>query len=106
MIFSGSVDRVDDLLDLVEGLDGRANHRARAFGDGEAAAAELRVVAARLEQESPGAESAQQALPGLGGVTPSPMVLVATARGYGFRTTPDLTETTRAGRRLARPDVA
>jgi DNA gyrase subunit A len=29
-------------------------------------------------------------------------VLVATQRGYGFRTTPDLTETTRAGRRLAR----
>ncbi len=66
------------------------------FGDGE------RVVAARLEQDSPGAESAQQALPGLGGATPAPMVLVATARGYGFRTAPDLTETTRAGRRLAR----
>jgi DNA gyrase subunit A len=29
-------------------------------------------------------------------------VLVATARGYGFRATPDLSETTRAGRRLAR----
>jgi DNA gyrase subunit A len=29
-------------------------------------------------------------------------VLVATAGGYGFRATPDLTETTRAGRRLAR----
>jgi DNA gyrase subunit A len=66
------------------------------FGDGE------RVVAARLEQDSPGAASAQQALPGLGGGTPAPMVLVATARGYGFRTAPDLTETTRAGRRLAR----
>jgi DNA gyrase subunit A len=31
-----------------------------------------------------------------------PVVLVATARGYGFRATPDLSETTRAGRRLAR----
>lgn len=29
-------------------------------------------------------------------------VLVASARGYGFRTTPDLTPTTRSGRRLAR----
>jgi DNA gyrase/topoisomerase IV subunit A len=31
-----------------------------------------------------------------------PDVLVATANGYGFRATPDLSETTRAGRRLAR----
>jgi DNA gyrase subunit A len=29
-------------------------------------------------------------------------VLVATAKGYGFRAEPDLSETTRAGRRLAR----
>src|SRR5262249_43732817 len=32
----------------------------------------------------------------------APSFLVATAKGYGFRCTPDLTETTRAGRRLAR----
>ncbi len=68
------------------------------FGDGE------RVVAARLELEGPPqAEGTQQALlPGLGGATPAATVLVATAKGYGFRATPDLSETTRAGRRMAR----
>ena len=40
----------------------------------------------------------QEALPGL----EPKAVLLATARGYGFRTEPDLSETTRAGRRLAR----
>jgi len=59
------------------------------FGDGE------RVAAARLiRAEGEG----QGALPGL----EAKAVLVATARGYGFRAEPDLSETTRAGRRLAR----
>jgi DNA gyrase subunit A len=67
------------------------------FGDGE------RVVTAHLVTGAPeGAGSNGQAsLPGLGGGAPS-AILVATARGYGFRTVPDLTETTRAGRRVAR----
>jgi DNA gyrase subunit A len=43
----------------------------------------------------------QQALPGLGAEA-TPSFLVATAKGYGFRCTPDMSETTRAGRRLAR----
>src|SRR5262249_56580928 len=30
------------------------------------------------------------------------MILVATARGFGFRAAPDLSETTRSGRRVAR----
>jgi DNA gyrase subunit A len=71
------------------------------FGDGE------RVVATRLvrDETSPPQEGgAQPTLPGLGGkaVAAEQGVLVATARGYGFRATPDLSETTRAGRRLAR----
>jgi len=61
------------------------------FGDGE------RVAAVRLAREAV-AGAAQGTLPGL---VEAP-VLVATARGYGFRATPDLSETTRAGRRLAR----
>jgi DNA gyrase subunit A len=61
------------------------------FGDGE------RVVTARLVREG-GEAGAQAALPGLA----SDAILVATKRGYGFRATPDLTETTRAGRRIAR----
>jgi len=64
------------------------------FGDGE------RVIAARLLRE-PEAVPGQQALPGLGAVA-VPSFLVATAKGYGFRCTPDMSETTRAGRRLAR----
>src|SRR5438128_422610 len=59
------------------------------FGDGE------HVAAARLVRA---AGEGQEALPGL----EPKAVLVATARGYGFRAEPDLTETTRAGRRLAR----
>jgi len=59
------------------------------FGDGE------RVVAARLMRAD---GEGQGALPGL----EAKAVLVATARGYGFRAEPDLSETTRAGRRLAR----
>jgi DNA gyrase subunit A len=72
------------------------------FGDGE------RVVAARLVQEpgkTPDAPiaDAQAALPGIIQLTDEVLsVIVATARGYGFRATPDLSETTRAGRRLAR----
>jgi DNA gyrase subunit A len=61
------------------------------FGDGE------RVVVARLLREG-GDAGVQAALPGLEPAA----VLVATARGYGFRATPDLSETTRAGRRIAR----
>ncbi len=60
------------------------------FGDGE------RVAAVRLVRD--GAGGAQATLPGL----VEGAVLVATARGYGFRATPDLSETSRAGRRLAR----
>ncbi|MEO7436787.1 MAG: DNA topoisomerase (ATP-hydrolyzing), partial [Candidatus Binatia bacterium] len=74
------------------------------FGDGE------RVVMARLIREpdkspaaAPGAAPAQASLPGIIELTEEVLtVLVATANGYGFRATPDLTETTRAGRRLAR----
>ncbi|HWP66330.1 MAG TPA: DNA topoisomerase IV subunit A [Candidatus Limnocylindria bacterium] len=66
------------------------------FGDGE------RVVAAHLTSDAPAAAPAGQAvLPGLDVAARAP-VLVATARGFGFRTQPDLSETTRAGRRLAR----
>jgi len=64
------------------------------FGDGE------RVIVARLVRE-PEAAPGQQALPGLGAEA-APSFLVASAKGYGFRCTPDLSETTRAGRRLAR----
>ena len=76
------------------------------FGDGE------RVVAARLAREPGGADAkgapgegapAQAALPGIIELTEEVLtVLVATARGYGVRAVPDLTETTRSGRRLAR----
>ncbi len=71
------------------------------FGDGE------RVVVARLIREpdkTPVASGdAQPALPGIIELTEEVLtVLVATAGGYGFRATPDLTETTRAGRRIAR----
>jgi DNA gyrase subunit A len=61
------------------------------FGNGE------HVAVARLVREGGGGEP-QAALPGLA----SEAILVATARGYGFRATPELTETTRAGRRFAR----
>ncbi len=61
------------------------------FGDGE------RVAAARLLREN-GDGEAQAALPGM----EAKAILVATARGYGFRAEPDLSETTRAGRRVAR----
>jgi DNA gyrase subunit A len=72
------------------------------FGDGE------RVVVARLVSEGPSmpkaaSTDAQPALPGIIELTEEVLtVLVATAKGYGFRATPDLTETTRAGRKLAR----
>jgi DNA gyrase subunit A len=73
------------------------------FGDGE------KVIAARLLREpgdvtAPADGEQQPSLPGLGGAdrVVQPVVLLATARGYGFRTTPDLSETTRAGRKLAR----
>jgi DNA gyrase subunit A len=68
------------------------------FGDGE------RVVAAELKSDAPagGVSGGQGTLPGLGGAATAGPILVATARGYGFRTTPDLSETTRAGRRVAR----
>jgi len=72
------------------------------FGDGE------RVVAARLIRDSlpeaePSAPGAQPMLPGLVTLTEEAQTfLIATVRGYGFRATPDLAETTRAGRRVAR----
>jgi DNA gyrase subunit A len=62
-----------------------------------------RVVAARLEREPVTEEQPAQA--GLfdgGAVAASGPVLVATQKGYGFRCEPDLSETTKAGRRLAR----
>jgi DNA gyrase subunit A len=68
------------------------------FGDGE------RVVAAQVKTDVPAAAPAggQALLPGLGSAAPEGPILVVTARGYGFRTQPDLSETTRAGRRVAR----
>jgi DNA gyrase subunit A len=60
------------------------------FGDGE------RVAAVRLVREGGG--EPQPVLPGL----QTNAILVATAKGYGFRAEPDLSETTRAGRRVAR----
>src|SRR4029450_11493461 len=57
-------------------------------------------VTARLMREAE-AIPGQQALPGLAREH-EPSFLVATVKGYGFRCTPDLSETTRAGRRLAR----
>ena len=68
------------------------------FGDGE------RVVAAQLRRDDgaiPEGASAQGSLFKTAGGAPA-AILVATARGFGFRTTPDLSETTRAGRRVAR----
>jgi DNA gyrase subunit A len=62
------------------------------FGDGE------RIAAVRLLRETDAGAAPQAVLPGL----EAKAVLVATAKGYGFRTEPDLSETTRAGRRLAR----
>jgi len=59
------------------------------FGDGE------RVAAARLVREG---REGQPVLPGM----EQKAILVATAKGYGFRSEPDLSETTRAGRRVAR----
>ena len=56
------------------------------FKDGE------RVVVARLVRE-PETTPDQQALPGMGGGEAAPSFLVATAKGYGFRCTPDLSET-------------
>src|SRR5205823_8563155 len=59
------------------------------FGDGEHVAAARLVRAAGEGHEAP---------PGL----EPKAVLLATARGYGFRSEPVLSETTCAGRRLAR----
>ena len=77
------------------------------FGDGE------RVVATQLKRDEtpvpdgtpvPGGQGSLFAPPkGISPkTTPPAMILVATARGFGFRATPDLSETTRAGRRVAR----
>jgi DNA gyrase subunit A len=69
------------------------------FGDGE------RVVAAYLKRDdgaaAPEPQSGQGSLFAAKGAPPA-AILVATARGFGFRATPDLTETTRSGRRIAR----
>jgi DNA gyrase subunit A len=69
------------------------------FGDGE------RVVTAELKRDTapaPDAAGAQGALFGGAATSPATAILVATARGYGFRATPDLSETTRSGRKIAR----
>ncbi|MGH7894005.1 MAG: DNA gyrase C-terminal beta-propeller domain-containing protein, partial [Candidatus Binatia bacterium] len=68
------------------------------FGDGE------RVVTAQVKRDvaAPEPPSGQAVLPGLAGGQAPAVILVATARGYGFRATPDLSETTRSGRRVAR----
>ncbi len=72
------------------------------FGDGE------RVIAARLLKDvgkaaEPAGGDAQPTLPGIVQLTEEVLaVIVASAKGYGFRAVPDLSETTRAGRRLAR----
>jgi DNA gyrase subunit A len=69
------------------------------FGDGE------RVVAAYLKRDegAPTAEPpAGQGSLFAGKSAPPATILVATARGFGFRATPDLSETTRSGRRVAR----
>ncbi len=71
------------------------------FGDGE------RVVAAHLKRDEPAPpasdtpKGAQGSLFAAKPGTPA-MILVATARGFGFRAAPDLGETTRSGRRVAR----
>jgi len=66
------------------------------FGDGE------RVIAAELLREGGGAEEgAQASLPGVRTAPPA-RFLVLSKRGYGFVMQPDLSETTRAGRRFAR----
>jgi DNA gyrase subunit A len=71
------------------------------FGDGE------RVVAAQLKRDEGGAAASEPASGQQSLFAPAPggkpaAILVATARGFGFRATPDLTETTRSGRRVAR----
>jgi len=77
------------------------------FGDGE------RVVATQLKRDETPVPDGTPAPGGQGSLfappkgispktTPPAMILVATARGFGFRATPDLSETTRAGRRVAR----
>jgi DNA gyrase subunit A len=78
------------------------------FGDGERVVAGL-VLAGEAENGAEAAgdtgspRGAQGSLfPGAAGESEGPSFLLATARGYGFRFTPDLTETTRAGRRVAR----
>jgi DNA gyrase subunit A len=71
------------------------------FGDGE------RVIAADLKRDEaapPAPDTPKGAQGSLFAAKPGApaMILVATARGFGFRATPDLTETTRSGRRVAR----
>jgi DNA gyrase subunit A len=70
------------------------------FGDGE------RVVAARLLREPDAPPPGLAGRPGIAGAPDeaswTPAVLVATSQGFGFRAAPDLTETTRSGRRFAR----
>jgi DNA gyrase subunit A len=71
------------------------------FGDGERViAAQLKVDAAAAAPETPAA--GQGSLFAAPKGAPPAAILVATARGFGFRATPDLSETTRAGRRVAR----
>jgi DNA gyrase subunit A len=70
------------------------------FGDGE------RVVTAELKRDGAPAPEAPATTQGqlfsTTSASPPTAILVATARGYGFRATPDLSETTRSGRKIAR----
>src|SRR5262249_19778336 len=72
------------------------------FGDGE------RVVAARLLREEAPTAGGGGGAGGLAGFgarpdrVGQPGLLRGAGRGFGFRDTPDLAETTRAGRRMAR----
>ncbi len=66
------------------------------FADGE------RVIAAFLVAEGGEDEGTLFARSGSAGLASGGAYVLATAKGYGFRFTPELTETTRAGRRVAR----
>jgi DNA gyrase subunit A len=61
------------------------------------------VIAAELlrDGDDPEAAAAQRSLPGVRGGPPD-RFLVVSKRGYGFVMQPDLSETTRSGRRFAR----
>lgn len=70
------------------------------FADNERAVEALLVPGAAPRREDPKAEGQQELFSRASLAAHS--FLVATARGFGFRCSPDLSETTRAGRRFAR----